>query len=88
MDRPNILYIMCDQFRFDCISALGNRIFYGSVRISRGRIPWAVWEMNGYARPIWTGWQKEVLLIRMHIPLVRSAFRQDMLSGREGNLTI
>lgn len=22
--RPNILYIMCDQFRFDCISALGN----------------------------------------------------------------
>ncbi len=22
--RPNILHIMCDQFRFDCISALGN----------------------------------------------------------------
>lgn len=22
--RPNILYLMCDQFRFDCISALGN----------------------------------------------------------------
>ena len=26
MDRPNILYIMCDQFRFDCIGALGNRV--------------------------------------------------------------
>ena len=24
MTRPNILFIMCDQFRFDCISALGN----------------------------------------------------------------
>ncbi|MDC7232842.1 MAG: sulfatase-like hydrolase/transferase, partial [Spirochaetales bacterium] len=23
-NKPNILYIMCDQFRFDCISALGN----------------------------------------------------------------
>jgi len=22
--RPNILYLMCDQFRFDCIAALGN----------------------------------------------------------------
>lgn len=26
MKRPNILYIMCDQFRFDCIGALGNTI--------------------------------------------------------------
>lgn len=26
MDRPNILYLMCDQFRFDCISALGNKV--------------------------------------------------------------
>lgn len=25
-NRPNILYIMCDQLRFDCISALGNGI--------------------------------------------------------------
>ena len=24
--QPNILFIMCDQFRFDCISALGNNI--------------------------------------------------------------
>ncbi|MDC7232500.1 MAG: sulfatase-like hydrolase/transferase, partial [Spirochaetales bacterium] len=24
MKKPNILYLMCDQFRFDCISALGN----------------------------------------------------------------
>ena len=23
-DRPNIVYLMCDQFRFDCIHALGN----------------------------------------------------------------
>ena len=22
--RPNILYLMCDQFRFDCIAAQGN----------------------------------------------------------------
>lgn len=26
MKKPNILYIMCDQFRFDCIGALGNSI--------------------------------------------------------------
>lgn len=26
MKKPNILYIMCDQFRFDCINALGNTI--------------------------------------------------------------
>lgn len=25
MSRPNVLFIMCDQFRFDCIHALGNR---------------------------------------------------------------
>lgn len=25
MKKPNILYIMCDQFRFDCIRALGNK---------------------------------------------------------------
>lgn len=24
MDKPNILFIMCDQFRYDCIHALGN----------------------------------------------------------------
>ena len=24
MKRPNVLYIMCDQFRWDCIAALGN----------------------------------------------------------------
>lgn len=24
MSRPNILFLMCDQFRFDCIAALGN----------------------------------------------------------------
>ncbi len=24
MNKANVLYIMCDQFRFDCISALGN----------------------------------------------------------------
>lgn len=26
MKRPNIVYLMCDQFRFDCINALGNNI--------------------------------------------------------------
>jgi len=26
VNRPNVLYIMCDQFRFDCIAALGNPI--------------------------------------------------------------
>ncbi len=26
MKRPNILYIMCDQFRYDCISSLGNGV--------------------------------------------------------------
>ncbi|MCF7940710.1 MAG: sulfatase-like hydrolase/transferase [Spirochaetia bacterium] len=25
-NRPNILYIMCDQFRYDCIAALGNTV--------------------------------------------------------------
>ena len=25
MRKPNILYIMCDQFRYDCIRALGNQ---------------------------------------------------------------
>ena len=25
MARPNILFLMCDQFRFDCIAALGNK---------------------------------------------------------------
>src|SRR5512133_2764800 len=24
MDKPNILFIMCDQFRYDMIAALGN----------------------------------------------------------------
>ncbi len=24
-NRPDILFIMCDQFRFDCIHALGNQ---------------------------------------------------------------
>ena len=24
MNKPNILYIMCDQFRYDCIASLGN----------------------------------------------------------------
>ena len=26
MSKPNILYVMCDQLRFDCIAALGNKI--------------------------------------------------------------
>ena len=26
MKKPNILYFMCDQFRYDCIAALGNRV--------------------------------------------------------------
>ena len=26
MNRPNVLYLMCDQFRYDCIGALGNKI--------------------------------------------------------------
>jgi arylsulfatase len=26
LSKPNILYLMCDQFRFDCIAALGNCI--------------------------------------------------------------
>ena len=25
MSKPNILYIMCDQFRYDCIASLGNK---------------------------------------------------------------
>jgi len=36
-DKPNILYIMCDQFRYDCIAALGNS------KISTPNIDRLVW---------------------------------------------